>query len=186
MKTFLSLISVVIFGILTAFALAPSQAYQCITDSPNSWKNESGGSYTAPAGKVIESVWVKAGQGCFELPYACYEITSGGVGYSFVEVVNTGEEGCQDLSHLEGTFRGEDPTDTPTPEDPTNTPTPEDPTPTDTVTPEDPTPTDTVTPEVPTETPTPEVPTDTPTPNATFTPYHNNGCTNPDGCGGKG
>ena len=178
-KAGITLVALVCLFVVTAATLiaAPTtDQFQCVSGS-NVWKNDSGGVYTAPDGYTIASVWVKAGQNCYELPHACYVILSGGVGYNYIEVGNTGD--CQDLSHLEGHFEISDPTSTPTdaptatptetPDDPTPTPTDE---PTPTETPSDPTPTPTDGP-TPTETPTDEP---TPTPTNTPTPYPTKEC----------
>jgi hypothetical protein len=160
----------IIVAILLLFILASSsiaEPFQCV--SGNVWKNESGGYFDGSG--VIASVWVKAGQGCYELPHACYEIVSGGVGYTYVEVVDKAGDGCQNMSHLEGHYQVEEPTDTPT-DVPTNTPTLTS------------TPVPSETPE-PTETPTDE-PTKTPTPFQTPTPWPTKPCTNPGGCNGLG
>ena len=164
----LACLFVVVIAMLVAAPVKGDQ-FQCISGS-NIWKNDSGGIYTAPDGYTIASVWVKAGQNCYELPHACYEIVSGGIGYGYVEVVKAGD--CQDLSHLEGTFE----------EEPTNTP---EPTMTLTATPmlSTATPTSTLSPtETPTTTPEPSItptiidPTITPTSEITPTPYPTKEC----------
>jgi hypothetical protein len=92
----------VILLFVYSFVFGLAQPYKCVTGG-NIWKTENGGVYTAPEGYIITSVFVKAGQNCYQLPHECYEIISGGVGYNYVEVVNAG--GCQDLSHLEGNYK---------------------------------------------------------------------------------
>ena len=162
----LACLFVVVVALLVAAPVKGDQ-FQCIGGS-NIWKNDSGGIYTAPDGYTIASVWVKAGQNCYELPHACYEIVSGGIGYNYIEVVDAG--GCQDLSHLEGTFIENEPTPTMT-QEPTETPTD--------------TPDST---ETPTTTPEPSItPTITPTPTSeiTPTPYPTKECQIED-CNGLG
>lgn len=137
--------------------------FQCVSGN-NVWKNDSGGAYTAPSGYIISAIWVKAGQNCYELPHACYAIAAGGVGYDYVEVVDAG--GCQELSHLEGTYA--------TVASPTVFPGPTSPPETEVT----PTTTATYTPE-PTATP-PITPTEPP-----ITPYPTKEC-QIDHCGGLG
>lgn len=171
MKRTITLVALTCLFVITSamlIAAPPADQFQCVSGS-NLWKNDSGGVYTAPDGYTIASIWVKAGQNCYELPHACYAILSGGIGYNYVEVVDAGD--CQDLSHLEGHFEITEPTPTPTetPDEPTPTPTDE-PTPTETPTEPTSTPTDGPTPtETPTDEPTP-TPTNTPTDEPTATP----------------
>lgn len=163
---FIMIATVLVFATIGA---VPSQvAYHCVAPSDLSFKTDDGGSYQAPSGYVIQSIFVKAGTDCIPLPNACYDITSGGIGFSFVEVVDLGGAGCHDISHIEGFLVAEStPTNTP---DPTPTDTSEPPTPTPTDTPEEPTPTNTPDDPTPTPTNTPEEPTPTPTDEPTFTP----------------
>ncbi|MHC4799936.1 MAG: hypothetical protein ACYTF1_25145 [Planctomycetota bacterium] len=192
MKKLLALSILVVAALMFSVAAAPqATTYFCVAPSDNSFKVEEGGTYRAPEGCTIESFYVKASTQCFPLPNACYDIVAGGIGQSFIEVVGTGQQGCFDVSHIEGYYTCEPtptptddpPTETPTPtetstptdEPPTETPTPtvtpEDPTPTPTETPEEPTPTPTITPEDPTPTPTAtDEPTLTPTPEPTHPP----------------
>lgn len=179
----LYILVITVILLLVATSGISASPFQCGGD----WKNDSGGSYSGT--QTITSVWVKAGQGCYELPDACYEVTGGGVGYTWVEVVDVPGAGCQDMSHLEGTFEEITPTSTmtqiptntatTTPQIPTNTPQF-----TETATPTN-MPTDT--PE-PTETPTAE-PTNTPepteNPKETPTPYPTKEC-QLDSCNGLG
>lgn len=169
---------IVVIGLLAYFWSVKGDAFQCIQSNELSFKTESGGIYSAPSGYYIESVWVKAGQQCIELPNACYEITSGGIGENWIIVDDAGGDGCQDLSHIEGYLA---PIYTPTP--PVSTPT-DTPDPTSTPTQEA---TPTETPD-PTETPTPDPSaTVTPTPfSGTPTPWPTKPCTNPGGCNGSG
>jgi hypothetical protein len=159
---------------IVLFLLASDTSGMAPFQCGGEWKNEDGGYYEGD--RVIASVWVKAGQGCYELPHVCYEVVSGGVGYTYVEVIDAGGSGCQDISHLEGAFAEVSitptviytatvaPTETP---EETHTPTP-------------------YVPEV-TETATEAHMTPTSTPfSGTPTPWPTRECTNPGGCGGTG
>jgi len=131
-------------------------------------KDDNGAPFVSSGSNVISSVWIKAGQGCFEFTSdstnGCYTV----LGLGTVNVLVTGGgtgPNCQNISHVE--FYGGSVTPTVT-DSPTPTPTQEpSATPTDepSVTPTE-TPTPTLTDEpsaTPTETPTP-TPTEEPSP----------------------
>lgn len=118
--------------------------------------------------ETITEVYVKAGNACYVPDGTCYNIVSGGVGFSYVIVERIDDSpNCQGISHLEVCYVMEtDPTET-------FTQTPES---TATFT-QTPSPTYTNTPQSYTETPTPSNtpdPNDTSTPTSTITPLPTN------------
>ena len=76
------------------------------------WKTEGSATYCAPAGKTIDEVFVKAGPQCHPIG-TCYK-TEFNADRTCVTVTKVDDPGCKDISHIEGTWREDEPTSTKT------------------------------------------------------------------------
>lgn len=99
--------------VFAADAKIGGEGYQCIFDA-NRWKTETENVATIPTGYTFLTIKVKAGQDCVTVypsnsKPSCYSVSVSGQ-TATVTKIGGDSSSCQDISHLEGTYRTLGPT----------------------------------------------------------------------------